>query len=345
MSRPQRYVSWRFRAGAGPAIGLSQAQRSQVAQVAALLRDGGCTLESGSCVCGQSEGPKIAGVDRYGLPLDTVLCCACGTLRFDPYITAGGLNRFYGSHYQQMYARVPDAVTYFERQRGYGRRVLEHLRRHGATPQVAVEVGCGAGGALSVFAEAGAAVIGCDLSEPLIEYGRERGVENLAVEDLSGLTRRMGGRHADIILLHHVFEHLSSPLDWLVDARALLADDGAIVIAVPDFTRIEGYPSPDGDLRLMLHIAHKFNFTIDGLQRLAERAGLRAFVLDVAPSREAPEVWVGFARVRPRWAAQAGVAEAVGASQLEAHLHAVERRFVRAAAVRKLRRLWSRFAG
>ena len=88
-------------------------QRGRVARVEALIRNGDLAMEPGECVCGVSAGDVIACVDRYGLPLDTVLCAGCATLRFDPYLTEASLTRFYTEHYQEMYARVPDPDAYF----------------------------------------------------------------------------------------------------------------------------------------------------------------------------------------------------------------------------------------
>jgi len=248
------------------------------------------------CVCGEGEGFVVAQVDRYGLALDTVLCDVCGTLRFDPSLSQDALADFYASFYQEMYARVADPDRYFRREQSYGRRLLAFARGVWERGACVVEVGCGAGGALAVFQEAGYRVFGCDYSEPLLQLGRQRGVQNLHLGGIEALAEHFPcNGAADLIFLHHVLEHLSAPLNVLETAKRMLSDRGMIVVAVPDVTGIDRFRFPSGNLRLFLHVAHKYNFTSKGLRVLAERAGLRASAVPVEPSMEAPELWAGFA--------------------------------------------------
>lgn len=318
---------------------MSAKQKTHAARVNALIQANPASLQEGACICGATAGDVIAHVDRYGFELDTVLCARCGTLRFDPYLSSEILSRFYELHYQDLYARAVDPAIYFDHQRDYGSRVVSWLEGRAPSSPVVFEVGCGAGGALSVLSKAGCVVHGCDLSPHLIEYGLRRKVPNLCCGDLHDLSRRTGALRADLVLLHHVFEHLPAPCHWLVSARELLAENGTVLVAVPDITRAEGYPSPDGDLRLMLHLAHKFNFTKEGLRAVAARAGMHASLADVIPSREAPELWFAFTRLSSEERTKEEPAVSVG-GRLWRDLRGVERRYLRAAALRKLRRLW-----
>jgi SAM-dependent methyltransferase len=295
-SRRERLISWRYRADAGAALGLSPLQLRYVAIVNEKIAKGDYPTESSQCPCGEQAGDVIARVDRYGIVMSTVQCKACGTLRFDPYLSPESVSDFYTAYYQDMYARAPDPRPYFERQKKYGQRLLDFLAASDHPVKVIAEVGCGAGGALSAFQDAGYTVHGCDYSARLIEHGRQNGLPQLCQGDIEPLIAQMNeaGTRADVVLLHHVFEHLSDPLAWLQRAKALLQPDGVVVIAVPDCADIARYPSPDGDLRLFLHIAHKYNFTLGGLQALAGRAGMRADPIAVRKSDQAPEMWVAF---------------------------------------------------
>jgi SAM-dependent methyltransferase len=297
-SRRRRLLSWRFAATRGPALKLSAEQQRRVATVNAAIRGGQYALRRGRCCCGAEAADIVAGIDRYGIELDTVLCHDCATLRFDPYLSDDSLGNFYREHYQSMYARVPDPEAYFLRQGRYGARLLAAMAPRLAPGATVVEVGCGAGGALAAFAAAGFDVEGCDHAAPLIEFGRSKGLQQLAAGDIQALLPRFGsgGKRAALVYLHHVFEHVSDPEVWLQQAKGMLAEDGMIVVAVPDITGSDRYASPGGDLRLALHIAHKYNFTLQGLQTLAGRVGLHASTVAVEHATSAPEMWVAFTR-------------------------------------------------
>jgi SAM-dependent methyltransferase len=336
-SRRRRLVSWRFGEARGAAIHLNPVQARYVDDVDRRIRSGAYQMEHVACVCGADAGPIISQVDRYGLALDTVLCSACGTLRFDPYLSSESLAEFYRFRYQQMYARAPDAGTYFARQRLYGKRLLETLRNDLPNGAVVAEVGCGAGGALAVFAEAGYLAYGCDYSAELVAQGRDRGVANLVVGDVDTLIEQLShsGRKPDLVFLHHVFEHLGAPAAWLARAKNMLADNGLIVVAVPDVAAIRRYPSPDGDLRQFLHIAHKFNFSAKGLAALAAAAGLHASYAGVQKSDQAPEMWVSFSRKPTAAAAAVELGEGDPRALLR-YLRATELDFLRRGVRRRL---------
>src|SRR6185436_14420570 len=150
----------------------------------------------------------IAEVDRYGLPLTTVVCLACGTLRLEPYLDEASLEDFYVNHYQQMYARAPDLTAYLANQYAYGKKILSLAGEFLSPDSWVFEVGCGAGGALKCFREAGFQVAGCDYSARLVEEARRNGIERAThgtIDELrETLGKTLGDVRADLIYLHHV---------------------------------------------------------------------------------------------------------------------------------------------
>ncbi len=283
-------LSQRFASDVGSAVRLASEQRTIRQVVADKLTNGSYRMLSDSCACCGTVGEDmlIASVDRYGLPLDTVLCSACGTLRINPYPDDQGLADFYTLHYQQMYARSDDRPGYFAKQQGYGRRVLEAVRDWLPADALVFEAGCGAGGALDVLRQSGYRVAGCDYSQELVDYGCSRGLSlhwGPPTEVLKTLPA------PSLIYMHHVFEHVREPLDQLVGLRELLAPWGKVLIIVPDVSRIDEFPFPAGDLRLFLHIAHRFNFSLAGFRQLAARAGFEVESLQQRDASQSPEFW------------------------------------------------------
>jgi SAM-dependent methyltransferase len=340
IAHPSALISYRHRRGRGAAFALSPKQQALVNKVASMIDSGAYDIEPTVCVCGSTEGFVISQIDRYGLPLSTVACAHCGTLRFDPYLGPRGMADFYTQHYQDMYGRVPEPAAYFERQRAYGKRLLGAVQAWLPPAARVLEVGCGAGGALSVFHEAGHQVSGCDYSAPLIAHGRSKGLARLAGGDLTEARDelQLAPQSLDLVFLHHVFEHLISPVDWLKTAKELLTERGMIIVAVPDVAEIEHHESPNGDLRLFLHIAHKFNFTMQGLQAAALRAGLHSASVAVPRSTSAPEIWVAFGK-QDSFALPAAPVWQGSSSELLQRLRGIERRYVLRGGVRKIKRL------
>jgi SAM-dependent methyltransferase len=285
----QALLSPRFNRTAGSAVKLGREQRALTATVSGKLNDGGYRMLSDPCPCGRASNDLLlSGVDRYGLPLNTVLCSTCGTLRIDPYPDDASLADFYTRYYQQMYARSDDHPAYYTKQQGYGRRVLESVKEWLPAGSFVFEAGCGAGGALDVLRQAGYQVAGCDYSRELVKYGSSRGLPlhwGTPIDALKSLSA------PSLIYMHHVFEHVRDPLSQLVGLRELLAPGGKILIVVPDVSRIDEFPFPAGDLRLFVHIAHRFNFSLEGFRMLSARAGLVVENLQQRDAQRSPEFW------------------------------------------------------
>jgi len=283
-------ISLRFNQKAGPAVKIVSEQCSIKRIVADKLTDGSYQMLSDTCPCCETvkEDVLIASVDRYGLPLDTVLCSACGTLRTNPYPDDAGIADFYTHFYQQMYARSNDQIAYFAKQQTYGHRVLDFVHDWLPSGGFVFEAGCGAGGALEVLRHSGYEVSGCDFSQELVDYGCSRGLSlhwGPPLDALKGLSA------PSLIYMHHVFEHVRDPLALLKGLRDSLSPGGKVLIIVPDVSRIGEFPFPAGDLRLFLHIAHRFNFSLTGFQMLAARAGFDVEILQQRDANQSPEFW------------------------------------------------------
>jgi SAM-dependent methyltransferase len=290
----QALLSRRFAQGAGSAIPLGREQRALAAAVGDKLGDGSYRMLSDGCPCGKAGSDiLLSEVDRYGLPLNTVLCSACGTLRTNPYPDEEGLADFYTSYYQQMYARSDGRATYFAKQQAYGQRVLESVRDWLPAGRFVFEAGCGAGGALDVLRQGGYQVGGCDYSRELVAYGSGRGL-SLHWGPPADVLKSLPA--PSLIYMHHVFEHVRDPLAQLLGLRDLLAPGGKVLIVVPDVSRIGEFPFPGGDLRLFVHIAHRFNFSLDGFRLLAARAGLTVESLQQRDAHRSPEFWAVLSR-------------------------------------------------
>ena len=294
-THPRLLISSRFSVTSAPdPTTLRPSQLPFVSEVKSRLQGGAYHFKKSPCPCGAEKGPIVSEVDRYGLPLTFILCATCGTIRIDPYLDEPSLADFYTKFFQQMYGRVPDIESYFLNQTKYGQRILALVQPWLKPGGCVYEVGCGAGGALDVFKRSGYRIAGCDYSAELIAAGKERGVMNIHPGSLKDIPAES---KADLIYLNHVFEHMNNPLDFLEDCKERLAPGGRIVITVPDVSRIDKFSCPAGDLLQFLHIAHKYNFTLEGLQRLSARSGYSVRRNTPDPKIQTahsimPELWV-----------------------------------------------------
>lgn len=279
----------------------SHKQYQEINIVKDKLNRGVLELEDTTCPCGVEEDYGVlASVERYNIPLETVACNSCGSLRFRQYLSASSLSDFYIEHYQSMYGRLSDIPKYFIKQGSYGKRIFETYKEIFSEKDNVLEVGCGAGGALNYFKQQGLDVYGCEYSRVLVEYANSQGLGSVfqgSLFDVSGLLP--SNIKFKVIYIHHVFEHVSDPIALLEKCSTLLANDGKLVIGVPDFLEIHKYKNPGCNLMTFLHIAHKYNFTSECFQALAFQAGLNfeRVTLDEelhTPWSVQPELWGEF---------------------------------------------------
>jgi SAM-dependent methyltransferase len=278
---------------------LSAAQRSMVEAFERRLAESTIRLVAERCPCDAAEDVTIAEVERYGLPLTTVLCQRCGTLRTNPYLDDASLDEFYRTTYQTMYARAPQLELYFGHQMTYGERVAARYEHDLLPDSNILEVGCGAGGGLTVFQRRGFHVAGCELSRELVEFGRSKGVDQLWHGTIDEMPESLASCRWDLIYLHHVFEHVQSPRATLASLAKRLTPQGRVLTIVPDILRVEQFSNPGGDILKFLHVAHKFNYTADGLRRVGAKVGLTAAAVEPPANlktawSEMPELWMEF---------------------------------------------------
>ena len=131
-----------------------------------------------------------------------------------------------------------------------------------------LDIGCGAGGTLMPFVEAGYARFGCDVGGEYLHRGRYAGL-TLQHGNTSSLAEY---GPAKLAILSHVLEHLTNPIEELRLIAELLEDRGYLYVELPGVLKIhETY----GDTLLFLQNAHLYHFTLATLSSIMARAGFR----------------------------------------------------------------------
>jgi 2-polyprenyl-3-methyl-5-hydroxy-6-metoxy-1,4-benzoquinol methylase len=246
----------------------NEARQEALTEFTAKVNSSIYQTEAHPCPCGAVDDQVLSRIDRYGIPLTTVMCRSCGLARSDPYYTDETLADFYQNEYRQIYGgKVRSKDWFFEKQRKSGLVIHGFLQAYLPNQGVVYEIGAGAGGILKAFSEQGYTVRGCDLGGEYIEYGASRGID-LYAGDWQVLA---GFPKADVVILNHVLEHLKNPVDFLRNVRSLLKPEGILFIGVPGFI----YYPVRYRLQLLYYLqnAHACHFCLQTLTETAGRAG------------------------------------------------------------------------
>lgn len=233
------------------------------------LKSGEYRMEPHPCVCGSGDDVLVAEIDRYGIPLNTVLCKRCGLMRSDPFYTQETLNGFYQNEYRAIYTGEGQSTeAFFQKQMVAGEHILGYLRPWLPEDAVVYEVGAGAGGILKAFNQAGHTTRGCDLGGEYIRYGQAQGVD-LHEGDYTTL---LPYEKADLLILNHVLEHITDPVSFLTGVQSFLKPDALVFIGVPGLVY---YPvNYRSKLLFYLQNAHSHHYCLQTLQFVAARTGL-----------------------------------------------------------------------
>jgi SAM-dependent methyltransferase len=195
---------------------------------------------SACVVCGSEESTVLfRGPDRLYRTTDkqfvVVRCRECGLARLDPQPGPEEVRQSYPANYwfapdggpagrlEEMYRRLVlrDHV-------GFVARAMRGSKARGPL----LDVGCGGGLFLGMMRERGFRVVGLDSSREAAATAWRRQQAPAVCGDLTRAP--FGARSCAAIAMFHVLEHLPDPRGYLMAARGLLAEDGRLVVQVPN---------------------------------------------------------------------------------------------------------------
>lgn len=263
------------------------------------LASGQYVLETAACFCGGERFRILAQVDRYRLPVQTVLCLDCGLLSTNPRMNQESYARFYNDEYRPLYEGAEDKPECsYARTLVESKKLMDFIKPHlRSRPGLVMELGANMGATLSLFQQAGWDARGADYGRAHIEAGRElsgvRGLEVGGVERLKEMTVT-----ADLFVLQHVLEHFLDLPEQLSHIRSLIKPDGLLYVEVPGlYSWVDGNCS--GDLLGYLQNAHTYHFTpatLDyvmgcaGFKRVAGDEYIRSLYAPIGTKREIADV-------------------------------------------------------
>jgi 2-polyprenyl-3-methyl-5-hydroxy-6-metoxy-1,4-benzoquinol methylase len=255
-----------------------------------------------SRACPYCEGPllgRFAAVADWrfgaGRPADVYQCAECGALAAGEVPGDEELASWYAEYYT--HALEPDRPRLWSRlwPTPRRRREMTQLRSYFSARGSGrlLDVGTGAGDRLVQFADAGWEVVGQDLDPKAGHLAKGRGiaVHHCSVEELIEREEPF-----DLIGLTHVLEHATDQAALLRSCMAMLAPGGTLCVVAPNA----------GSLGCLLFGRWWFGLeqprhlaipTVESMQRLAGRLGLRTATTATAPTNAA--VILGGSLARP----------------------------------------------
>lgn len=271
-------ISRRFGDNGSEAFHLTDVQIGARDRIRAKLINGLYATEQIACpLCGERETHLVAEKDTYGLPMKTVVCRDCALVYTNPRLTEAALQEMYKTEYTELDRVFPDSKDYFDLEWRKGEVIFKLLNRHGFVDQIKggliVDVGCGAGGVLGYFKQAGFDVLGCDLVPKNLQYGIQDQGLDLHYGGLDVVRKLITdrGQRISLVIYEQVFEHLTDPKAELRALRSFIPDSAILYLGVPGLRNIDDHY--DSDFIRYLQLPHLVQFDMSRLTAMLSMCG------------------------------------------------------------------------
>lgn len=216
-------------------------------------------------------GGRLAALLHEDSRWRVIQCECCGLGMLDPRPDAEEMallydRAYFDGHYAGELTAGSEALVRRLRQEDHRLRFFKRFKKKGRL----LDIGCGRGYFLLAGSEKGYAVEGFDVSNAAAGHIREAFGIPVHVGDIRFFD--LPQKSFDIITFWHSLEHALDPAVYVQAANRWLADDGILVIDVPN---VEGYDARHygrnwAHWDLPFHYVH---FTPASLRRLLERHG------------------------------------------------------------------------
>jgi 2-polyprenyl-3-methyl-5-hydroxy-6-metoxy-1,4-benzoquinol methylase len=244
------------------------------------LDSGDYSVATVNCpLCEGNKNRSLSEKDTYGLPVKVVVCSECGLVYNNPRLTEVSLPAFYGEDYRELDRVLPGVEAYYQLENTKGKRIFQFLSKNALLPQISgktvIDIGCGAGGVLGHFQQAGYDILGCDLVPAHLEYGRKEKHLDLHYGSLQTIEKLKTERGIDIglVIYEQVFEHLPDPNLELQRLHQMMMPGSLLYVGVPGLRNIdEQYNS---DFLRFLQLPHLAHFDLEHLIALMRKNGFQ----------------------------------------------------------------------
>jgi 2-polyprenyl-3-methyl-5-hydroxy-6-metoxy-1,4-benzoquinol methylase len=196
-----------------------------------------------SCrLCNQSFISSWSSKDaKSGAAMKMALCGGCGLVQQTQLPTDEELRIYYSHHYREDYKSThKPKLKYVARAGKAAKDRLAFIERAGIQPagKQLLDIGAGGGEFCYLASRAGFKVGGIEPHQGYSEFARDEygvDIQTCEIADLQA-------RQADVVTLFHVFEHMARPREAVRKIWSVLAEDGHLVIEVPNIHQADASP-------------------------------------------------------------------------------------------------------
>ncbi|CAB1076880.1 SAM-dependent methyltransferases [Olavius algarvensis Delta 1 endosymbiont] len=198
-----------------------------------------------------------------------VKCKKCNLVYINPRPQSQELRKYYDRYYSYKSIHNGSQKEKYSFLKHCDVKRLEKYKDKGRI----LDIGCGKGDFLAKIANTGWEVIGTELHPEAAIYAREKNKLEVHEKELSKINFPL--KTFDVVRLHHVIEHLTSPQKTLKIIRDILKDDGLLIIACPNFTSF--FEIVFADKWDALDVPrHLYQFNGETLNKLLRKSGFEA---------------------------------------------------------------------
>ena len=203
--------------------------------------------------------------------LKLVCCRSCGQITYDRLPLDPWLDHFYGKVFDQVSQQWTFQASEGDFKAPWGS--FDHIRDLGLPLESRIlDFGCGYGTGLTNLRRLGYEnFYGVEVGERRAGAAKKQFPGRVicgSVTEAKQLVEQDGP--FDLIVLHHVVEHLRDPFEILSKLVSLLDDKGILAVAVPEIYA-------ESPIHLPLYFPHLHHFNTTSMMRLMKRLGLSAF--------------------------------------------------------------------
>jgi 2-polyprenyl-3-methyl-5-hydroxy-6-metoxy-1,4-benzoquinol methylase len=229
------------------------------------------------CLCGSHKKSKIASIDRFGLNFSSYICTDCGVIFTNPYISKNSLPLYYNEYYHPLHFGTAEPIENLF-SKGQGAKIFNFVKAYLKSSSIKIfELGAGCGTNLEEFVNVAkknnfdVVCYGSEYNKDYVEYGNKKGLKltSNSIEEYANNTKN----RFDLIILSHVFEHLTDPFDTLNNIKKISHKGTMLYIEVPGVLDLKTRYVYNCDFLKYLTHAHTFNYSLSSLKASLNQCG------------------------------------------------------------------------